>query len=397
MTINSSLFRFVSGPNVFRTSNDDVSLEFKWVSGLIALLNGFSVLFNNTFESDLSGGLFVDGGKVNLDIDNNFSCVQSVFMEKFPSAKRNIHCEGNGEIYFGPIQQNIQKELFNELLTLNESLWIDNKNCVFSGFGDDIRSLLFLPILEKVVVKEYSSSTPGTLEITYYGQQFYPYNELLFQYSKEINESSVFNLSSFIFFNETMVTGVITSDVNGANNEMVWLGRVLFVNESIPIDFMEAIIEKEIPKKNQSLPVNVLIAIIVGSIVTSLLIIGFLIILIIYIIHRNKKGNSKKSKKEKMKEKGNSINSRALLIGGRMLSGNGEACSSGIGFNPEKDSLSESSSYSSDEGSLEKNNKNISSILDKVFVADKKDIYTSQEPPEKSDNQNGIVISEVDI
>ncbi|KAH7821356.1 uncharacterized protein MONOS_14776 [Monocercomonoides exilis] len=134
----------------------------KWNGSLVDVEKSKVEMRETTIRNSKGGGLWVSGGSVKIEngkFENNNPSI-----EGYPSARRNVICEGNGEL-------NVVNVKGGDGLKDNSSLWILDEGCELGGIATERGSSFFIPVLEEV---KNISQPNGNVELMILGKLFLP-------------------------------------------------------------------------------------------------------------------------------------------------------------------------------------------------------------------------------
>ncbi|KAH7832665.1 uncharacterized protein MONOS_3988 [Monocercomonoides exilis] len=134
----------------------------KWNGSLVDVKNSNVEMKETTIMKSKEGGLWVSGGSVKIEkgeFENNNPSI-----EGYPSARRNVICEGNSEL-------NVVSVKGGDGLKDNSSLWILDEGCQLGGIASERGSSFFIPILEEV---KNSTQLNGNLDLIISGKLLLP-------------------------------------------------------------------------------------------------------------------------------------------------------------------------------------------------------------------------------
>eukprot|EP00770_Monocercomonoides_exilis_P010556 MONOS_10503.1-p1 / transcript=MONOS_10503.1 / gene=MONOS_10503 / organism=Monocercomonoides_exilis_PA203 / gene_product=unspecified product / transcript_product=unspecified product / location=Mono_scaffold00480:24678-30176(+) / protein_length=1832 / sequence_SO=supercontig / SO=protein_coding / is_pseudo=false len=134
----------------------------KWNGSLVDIEKSKVEMRETTIRNSKAGGLWVSGASVKIEngkFENNNPSI-----EGYPSARRNVICEGNGEL-------NVVSVKGGDGLKDNSSLWILDEGCELGGIAAERGSSFFIPILEEV---KNSSQPNGNVELMIVGKLLLP-------------------------------------------------------------------------------------------------------------------------------------------------------------------------------------------------------------------------------
>ncbi|KAH7822438.1 uncharacterized protein MONOS_14577 [Monocercomonoides exilis] len=134
----------------------------KWNESLVDVEKSKVEMRETTIRNSKAGGLWVSGASVKIEngkFENNNPSI-----EGYPSARRNVICEGNGELDVVSVKggDGIEK---------NTSLWILDEGCELGGIAAERGSSFFIPILEEV---KNVSHPNGDVELMIHGKLLLP-------------------------------------------------------------------------------------------------------------------------------------------------------------------------------------------------------------------------------
>ncbi|KAH7822421.1 uncharacterized protein MONOS_6419 [Monocercomonoides exilis] len=133
----------------------------KWNGSLVDVEKSRVEMREITIMKSKGGGLWVSGGSVRIEkgeFENNNPSI-----EGYSSARRNVICEGNGEL-------NVVSVKGGDGLKDNSSLWILDEGCELGGIASERGSSFFIPILE---VKN-TTQPNGDVELMIVGKLLLP-------------------------------------------------------------------------------------------------------------------------------------------------------------------------------------------------------------------------------
>ncbi|KAH7817284.1 uncharacterized protein MONOS_7619 [Monocercomonoides exilis] len=113
----------------------------KWNGSLVDVENSKVEMKETMIMQSKAGGLWASGGSVKIEngkFENN-----NPLIEGYPSARRNVICEGNGEL-------NVVSVKGGDGWKDNSSLWILDEGCELGGIAGERGSSYFIPVLEEV-------------------------------------------------------------------------------------------------------------------------------------------------------------------------------------------------------------------------------------------------------
>ncbi|KAK2958178.1 hypothetical protein BLNAU_6882 [Blattamonas nauphoetae] len=236
-----STFRFVSaekGTVVIRSCSIEGTLQGEsnsedgsicgWSSGFLELIETDTDLNGVTMKEIGMGGIWMRGGK--LKVTAGVFSQNGPSIADFPSARQNIHCEGDGAI-------TIQSLAEGDGTLLSRSAWLDVSECTIEGSEDIARSPLFVPTLNSTESKvETDKNGKQTMKVV--GKTLMPCDLSLevFEWdsSKSVEgKSKIVDLSTSTatHWNETEIhIPFSTAVVPELSKKLEWRGRLVFGN-----------------------------------------------------------------------------------------------------------------------------------------------------------------------
>ncbi|KAH7821217.1 uncharacterized protein MONOS_15686 [Monocercomonoides exilis] len=134
----------------------------KWNGSLVDIESSDVEMRETTIRNSKGGGLWVSGG--NVKIENGKFENNNPSIEGYPSARRNVICEGNGEL-------NVVSVKGGDGWERNTSLWILDEGCELGGIATERGSSFFIPVLEEV---KNISQPNGNVELMVHGKLLLP-------------------------------------------------------------------------------------------------------------------------------------------------------------------------------------------------------------------------------
>ncbi|KAK2944314.1 hypothetical protein BLNAU_20759 [Blattamonas nauphoetae] len=218
----------IEGKRQSESNNEDMSI-CGWSRGLIELFETDTELNGVTMKEIEVGGIWMRGGK--LKVTAGVFTQNGPSVADFPSARQNIHCEGEGVVTIQSLSEGDGTK--NSL-----SAWLDVSECRMEGDEDIISSPLFVPTL---------NSTESTVEIDKSGKQAVKvvgktlmpcglsFEVFEWDSSKNVEGKSELvdlSTSTATHWNETeIIIPLYELDVSKLNTKMEWRGRLVFGNE----------------------------------------------------------------------------------------------------------------------------------------------------------------------
>ncbi|KAH7821265.1 uncharacterized protein MONOS_17764 [Monocercomonoides exilis] len=134
----------------------------RWNGSMVDIEKSNAEMRETTIRNSKGGGLWVSGGSARIEngkFENNNPSI-----EGYPSARRNVICEGNGEL-------NVVSVKGGDGMLPNTSLWILDEGCELGGIAAERASPFFIPILEEV---KNVSQPNGDVELMIAGKLLLP-------------------------------------------------------------------------------------------------------------------------------------------------------------------------------------------------------------------------------
>ncbi|KAH7816302.1 uncharacterized protein MONOS_10033 [Monocercomonoides exilis] len=196
----------------------------QWNGSVLQFSNCSSEMKDTTVANSSKGGVTISGGSMKMEegkfVGNN------PLIDKYPSARRNMICEGFAEL-------NIVSLKGGDGLERNSSMWILDKDCKTTGIADERDSLLFIPKLEAIETKKNGEK----MQLTFKGLLFLPCN-LSFSVCSSVGDVEIkdsFQFEDDDFISENEVQGVISETIiNDAADDAEVSVSILFGNSRNP-------------------------------------------------------------------------------------------------------------------------------------------------------------------
>ncbi|KAK2958294.1 hypothetical protein BLNAU_6781 [Blattamonas nauphoetae] len=136
LTMINSRFERISWTGA--SNEDGMGSLCHWSDGVFVLVNSSTTVQSCVFQDLSEGGLSVFGGR----LDIHLSGFEETHDESpdFPSAHRNIHCEGSGQVTLHSLSG-------GDGTGNHSSLWIDSSDCLIMNGKTEVSSPLFVPTL----------------------------------------------------------------------------------------------------------------------------------------------------------------------------------------------------------------------------------------------------------
>ncbi|KAH7821259.1 uncharacterized protein MONOS_11862fu11863 [Monocercomonoides exilis] len=195
-----------------------------WNGSLVDICNSSGTFEDTTISKGCFGGMTIFGGDVTIS-ESEF-VLNNPSIEGYPSARRNVICEGNGEL-------NVVSVKGGDGMLPDTSLWILNDGCNVGGIMEERASSFFIPVLDFVATEENGSY----VELTFKGSLLLPCN-LSFDIVSLINDVKAIDhylLEESGYVNETEMNGKVPlSVVADASAETEVCARIVFGNHKYP-------------------------------------------------------------------------------------------------------------------------------------------------------------------
>ncbi|KAK2951686.1 hypothetical protein BLNAU_13425 [Blattamonas nauphoetae] len=208
-------------------SNNPETFSCSWTSGVVVLEDTITTISSSTFSNLPLGATSQKGG--NLSIETSAFHDNSPVDSFFPSARRNIHCEGMGQLTIGSLNG-------GDGLLADSSGWIDVGDCSLSGMESLLPSPLFVPTLSSDSTcslnkkdKSFSISIVGTTLIPC-GLSLEVYE--ITKKGKE-GRNTPFDLSqssTLSFTDEKITLSLPQSSFSSFEPSLEWRGRLIYGN-----------------------------------------------------------------------------------------------------------------------------------------------------------------------
>ncbi|KAK2945405.1 hypothetical protein BLNAU_19674 [Blattamonas nauphoetae] len=281
-------------PEVERNSESLCS----WSTGLIGLEDCETVRMDNVqFYEQRQGGLFVSNSNVTLH-----SCLfehNSAGSSRFPSANRNIRCEGDGRITIPSVGMSNVEEVGSQ--------WISTDSCVLSGAGANVDSPLFVAAMTNKSWSVFHVKNK-TMDVCIVGRVLIACGLRLGVFEWDLKNGKETGMMMELDLSEMKTSKweeesiVVTLnqkvDLWKLDTGMEWRGRLLFgpsgrSSEWMVIRESDGAIRKSLASKNMPWILGI-----VGGVLLMLL----AVIIIIVLVRRCKKEKGKDEKKPMMAE-----------------------------------------------------------------------------------------------
>ncbi|KAK2960870.1 hypothetical protein BLNAU_4267 [Blattamonas nauphoetae] len=220
-------FCSIEGTRPSEMNSEDGSI-CGWSRGLIELMETDTELNGVTMKEIVVGAIWMKGGKLNIT-KSEFS-QNGPSIADFPSARQNIHCEGDGLITIRSLSEGDGTED-------SPSAWIDASECSVDAKQSIRTSPLFVPTLNSTEsTVETDKSGKQTVKVV--GKTLMPCGLSLevFEWdsSKSVEGKSELvdlSTSTATHWNETEIKIAFSAgDVAELNRKMEWRGRLVFGN-----------------------------------------------------------------------------------------------------------------------------------------------------------------------
>eukprot|EP00770_Monocercomonoides_exilis_P008603 MONOS_8560.1-p1 / transcript=MONOS_8560.1 / gene=MONOS_8560 / organism=Monocercomonoides_exilis_PA203 / gene_product=unspecified product / transcript_product=unspecified product / location=Mono_scaffold00326:908-9898(-) / protein_length=2997 / sequence_SO=supercontig / SO=protein_coding / is_pseudo=false len=132
-----------------KSSNDEVEV-CSWKHSMMEFEACTTTMEDPTVANSTCGGLSVIGGKLVITTGEFFN--NNPVINRFPSARHNIHCEQKGNVEVKSVKGS------SDGAPENPSMWVDRQDCQVAGVQTLSKAPLFVPILKNITVVKQSST-----------------------------------------------------------------------------------------------------------------------------------------------------------------------------------------------------------------------------------------------
>ncbi|KAK2953949.1 hypothetical protein BLNAU_11051 [Blattamonas nauphoetae] len=232
--------QFCSISSSSSTTNEEHEI-CSWNSGFIKLTDSATLLNSVTIDHLPKSPVWMSGGSLNVtkgEFSNNGASNTS-----FPSARQNIHCEGEGKLHIDSLAK-------GDGTKNTPSAWIDADTCSISGDQDIVSSPLFVPTLDSDASSTNFEKKTNTMHFTVKGEMLVPccLDVEVFEWdsSKSVKgESALLSLHSITTtkWAETEIVGHVDlkTSLSSLKSSLEWRARLVFGNNrTTPNSFLFA-------------------------------------------------------------------------------------------------------------------------------------------------------------
>ncbi|KAK2947359.1 hypothetical protein BLNAU_17746 [Blattamonas nauphoetae] len=199
-----------------------------WNTGFVHFVESKANLSAVTMKGLGSGGIVQKGGE--LTISSGIFSDNGKTNSSFPSARQNIHCEGEGKLTIDSLSKGDGTEE-------QPSVWIDSNDCTLTGKQTVVSSPLFVPTLDSDTSSTNLEKKTNTMHFTVIGEMLVPcgLDEEVFEWdsSKSVKGGSAhLSLHSLATTKWTSTEIVGQVDLNTSlsflNSSLDWRARLVF-------------------------------------------------------------------------------------------------------------------------------------------------------------------------
>ncbi|KAK2953947.1 hypothetical protein BLNAU_11049 [Blattamonas nauphoetae] len=267
-----------------------------WKTGFLHFVDSKANLSAVTLKGLGSGGIVQKGGE--LTISKGEFSDNGQTNSSFPSARQNIHCEGEGKLTIDSLSK-------GDGTKNSPSAWIDADDCPIDGDQDIVSSPLFVPTLDSDTSSTNFEKKTNTMHFTVKGEMLVPcgLDVEVFEWdsSKSVKgESALLHLDSLATtkWTSTEIVGQVDLKTSflSLNSSFEWRARLVFGNNRTTANSFLFASASSTGKGNMSQGgVSSHLVWIIPVVVCVLLALILLIILIVLIARRNKKKKNEQS------------------------------------------------------------------------------------------------------
>ncbi|KAK2943941.1 hypothetical protein BLNAU_21144 [Blattamonas nauphoetae] len=239
-TSSSSSFKFLSAQSSTITiqmcsiegssstgSNSDGSI-CGWNTGFLHFVESTTNLSSVTMKGLGSGGIVQKGGELTItkgEFSDNGRTISS-----FPSARQNIHCEGEGKLMIDSLSK-------GDGTRESPSAWIDAEECTISGDQFIVSSPLFVPTLDSDNSSTNIEQKTNTIHFSLKGEMLVPcgLDVEVFEWDSEKSvkgASTLLQLDTLATtkWTETEIVGQVDlkTSLSSLNSSLQWRARLVF-------------------------------------------------------------------------------------------------------------------------------------------------------------------------
>ncbi|KAH7825272.1 uncharacterized protein MONOS_5934 [Monocercomonoides exilis] len=284
--INSTQFL---GTNI--SASTDATAVCSWTSSFLHLGNCKSTIEYSSFKNSPDGALSVTGGHVTIHMasfENN-----SPRLRFYPSARRNIHCDGGSTIKIESVEPDDELERSDNMFMDNGN---DERECVLSGpVFNNRMSWLFIPTLTN---GSCSDPEDDIITIEFTGTSLLPccLTFEIFRYTTTSDGQTLetditeFPIGQIVYHTESTAYGPINSSLVELNEE--WWTRIIYSGNDGSQHKTQAVMFK---------PITIQISKIgAPTVLPPFLIFGLILVLLIILLLLFLRNRSRKNQKAQM-------------------------------------------------------------------------------------------------
>ncbi|KAK2948323.1 hypothetical protein BLNAU_16772 [Blattamonas nauphoetae] len=218
----------IEGTDSADSSSDEMICG--WNTGFLHFIDSNASLSSVTLKGLGSGGIVQKGGE--LTIKKGEFSDNGPTNSLFPSARRNIHCEGEGTLTIDSLAKGDGTEE-------DPSAWIDADGCTLTGKKSVVSSPLFVPTLDSDTSWTNLDTSTNTMDFTVRGETLVPCGLRLEVFERDCELSSkgrsvVLALSSLSTsaWTSTEIVGEVDvkSSLSSLNASLEWRACLSFGN-----------------------------------------------------------------------------------------------------------------------------------------------------------------------
>ncbi|KAK2954329.1 hypothetical protein BLNAU_10661 [Blattamonas nauphoetae] len=267
-----------------------------WKTGFLHFVESKANLSAVTLKGLGSGGIVQKGGE--LTISSGIFSDNGQTNSSFPSARQNIHCEGEGKLTIDSLSKGDGTEE-------QPSAWIDSDDCTLTGKQTVVSSPLFVPTLNSDTSSTNFEKKTNTIYFTVKGEMLVPcgLDVEVFEWdsSKSVKGGSALlslhSLATTKWTSAEIVGQVgLKTSLSSLESSLDWRARLVFGDNRTTSNSFLFASASSTGKGNMSQGgVTSILIWIIPVVVCALLALILLIVLIIFVTRRNKKKQNEQS------------------------------------------------------------------------------------------------------
>ncbi|KAK2946897.1 hypothetical protein BLNAU_18196 [Blattamonas nauphoetae] len=305
-TSSSSSFVFISAQSstitiqmcsIERTSTTESNSKESicgWNTGFLHFVHSTTNMSSVTMTGLGSGGIIQKGGE--LTVSSGIFSDNGRTNSSFPSARQNIHCEGEGKLMIDSLTKGDGTK--NSL-----SAWIDADDCSISGDPDIVSSPLFVPTLDSDTSSTNLDKKTNTIHFSLKGEMLVPcgLDVEVFEWDSEKSvkgASTLLQLDTLATtkWTETEIVGQVdlNTTLSSLNSSLQWRARLVFGDNRTTANSFLFASASSTGKGNMSQGgTSSKMLWIIPVAVAALLAVGFLVMLVCFVrVRRDRKQKS---------------------------------------------------------------------------------------------------------